>query len=260
MRRFVLAVFTVFAAFSGFTTALAQLPSPAPNRAGPAVRVASRTPTDPAIGAEYPGNVVTPTEPTPADYNAERAKIWNSPEMVEARKWVAERARVSKQTKPEAVAQYLARLEKLPPSQMRRWLSQYKAYLARAARAQAVDKAARQIAVENAIRQLENRQHAYLNINLQQDEAADAARQKMWAQQFNAINWSEAKRGERDLALLNQRVIYDPFAPTLDPASPDAYTRYAATASLPGDLPRGDAGNSIRGEEGISTGQGEPGP
>jgi hypothetical protein len=143
---------------------------------------------------------------------------------------------------------------------MRRWLGQYKAYQARAARAHAVERSARRIAVENAIRQLENRQQGYLNINLQQDEAANAARAKMWAQQFNAVNWSEAKRGERDLALLNQRVIYDPFAPTLDPASPDAYTRYAANASLPGDLPPSDARNFIRGEEGISTGEGEPGP
>jgi hypothetical protein len=260
MKRFSLAVFTGVAAISGVTTAFAQPPAPAPNRAAPAIRVASRTPTEPTSRAEYPGNVVAPTEPTPADYDAERAKIWGSPEMLEARKWVAERARVSKQTKPEAVTHYLDRLEKLPPSQMRRWLNQYKAYQTRAARAQAVEKAARQIAVDNAIRQLENRQQSYLNINLQQDEAANAARVRSWAQQFNAINWSEAKRGERDLALLNQRVIYDPFAPTLDPASPDAYTRYAATASLPGELPRSDARNFIRGEEGISTGEGEPGP
>ena len=44
---------------------------------------------------------------------------------------------------------------------------------------------------------------------------------------------------ERAAALEAQRLVFDPFAPTLDPASPGAYERYAAAASLPGDLPRG---------------------
>ena len=54
---------------------------------------------------------------------------------------------------------------------------------------------------------------------------------------------------ERAAALEAQRLVFDPFAPTLDPASPGAYERYAAAASLPGDLPRGDPANFYVGDD-----------
>ena len=50
---------------------------------------------------------------------------------------------------------------------------------------------------------------------------------------------------------------FNPFWPSFDPASPQGDARYwAASASLPGDLPPSDPRNYIRGEEGIDTGAG----
>jgi hypothetical protein len=51
-------------------------------------------------------------------------------------------------------------------------------------------------------------------------------------------------------------LAYNPFECVFDPSSPRGYRREVAAAmSLPGDLPRNDARNYIRGEQGVDFGE-----
>jgi hypothetical protein len=191
-----------------------------------------------------------------ADYDAQRQQIWNSPEMREARAMVMEYVRRSAQTTESEGRQFLLRLSQLSPNDMRSWLERYQQRRMRLAVQQSVGEAARQLAVEQAVSRQEATRQAFDNINQYQSAAA------AWAQQ------KYATLGAASQLLRNQRTTqrevtlsaeleqdFDPFWPSFDPASPQGRRRYwAASASLPGDLPPGDPRNFIRGEEGIDIG------
>jgi hypothetical protein len=164
--------------------------------------------------------------------------------MNEARQWVMEYSKRSAQTSPREGQEFLTRLSQLSPAEMDNWLQRYQATRARLARQQGVEAAARQQMVEQAIGRLQSTWQAYANINLDKNLAAEAARGRLQAQQDVAGLRSTMREASRNDALADQRVIFDPFAPTLDPASPNRRTRSIAAATLPGDLPRGDPRNN----------------
>jgi hypothetical protein len=85
---------------------------------------------------------------------------------------------------------------------------------------------------------------------------ADYWQQLTEAQQLEAGEEVPPDRKAQIAAALEaQRLQFNPFAPATDPVSPNAYTRFAAAAALPGDLPRGDPANFSTGEAaGAATG------
>lgn len=62
-----------------------------------------------------------------AEMDAEREKIWNSPEMLEARAHLELTFKRSAQITDEQAAQYMADLKAMTPEQMQTWLLQYQA-------------------------------------------------------------------------------------------------------------------------------------
>jgi hypothetical protein len=60
-----------------------------------------------------------------ASMDAERAAIWNSPNMLRARAWLQEYCATSAKVKPGEAQQYLDELEHMSPVQMKLWLMKF---------------------------------------------------------------------------------------------------------------------------------------
>ena len=217
---------------------------------GPAVSAAPVTLTPKGATGRYA------TEPAAAnDYDA-RLALWNSPEMVDARRYVLEYSQRSARSSLKEGEQFLARVYQLSPTEMKAWLERLQARRAAIARQQEVTAAARQFSLEQAAqRQMESRQ-ARDNINQWQSLSAMYLQDRLQTQQLATRQQQSLREAGRTSAIASQRIWFDPFAPTFDPASPPAATRYRAAASLPGDLPRGDPANfsepAVSGEGGAA--------
>lgn len=134
-----------------------------------------------------------PSSTSLASMDAERAKIWNSPQMVKARAWVKDYCAKSARITPEESAEYQRELANLTPKQMKLWLlkfeheeeqrqAQYKAWqqtheLA-LRHAMAVDKATRQ---------------AYANISKGETEAAQNAQKQFDTEQQRGFEMEKEK-------------------------------------------------------------------
>jgi hypothetical protein len=263
--------------------------SPIPSLQAPPRRVARRVPveqeTPPAPQSPVNGVLLAPTTPLPtsgavpsgrqpaaypeaapqngepgrdeqedeADYDAERRQIWNSPEMREARGMVMEYVRRSAQTTESEGREFLLRLSQLSPDDMRSWLERYQQRRMRLAVQQSVGEAARQLAIEEAVSRQEATRQAFDNINQYQSAAAAWAHQQYATLGAASQLLRNQRTMQRDVTLSAElEQDFDPFYPTFDPMTPPR--RIAAAATLPGDLPRGDPRNFIRGEEGIDIG------
>jgi hypothetical protein len=205
--------------------------------------------------APYPNaddaNVDAPT----GDYEVLRRQIWNSADMLQARNAVMDYSRRSVRVGERDGRLFLERLSKLSPTEMQDWLDRYKQHQQRLAQAMEAQDNARQMRVEHALDRLQETQQAFDNLSAGQSSAADTVQTQLQSRDELAVQLLEAIRGSRgSLILAGPQFTYDPFAPTFDPASPDAYTRRAAAASLPGNLARGDALNFIRGDVNPDTG------
>ncbi len=223
------------------------------------VRPATNNPRG-AVGANRLNNFTPPTYTNTQDnanngsYKAEQLRIWNSPEMLQARMNVMDHARRSVRVGQREGQQFLNRLSQLSPTDMQNWLDRYKLQQERLTQALDAQENARQMRVANALDQIQTTQQAFDNINAGQSEASDTLREQQLSQQQLAVQLLEAIREGRNSPVYGPMFTYDPFAPTFDPASPNAYTRRAAAASLPGDLARGDSLNFIRGDVNPDTG------
>ncbi|RIK82346.1 MAG: hypothetical protein DCC67_07320 [Planctomycetota bacterium] len=218
----------------------ASVPATPDRQANPAT-----TATPPS--APYPGSTAADDS---ANDDAQRKRIWNSPEMVEARQYVLEYSRRSVQFGPSQARRYLARLETLSPSEMRDWLRRFQARRAQLARSSAVARLARQQSVSQALDRIEGSRQALANISEGQTEAAARTRDRVHAQQEVADMSVAAKRvGRRNSIQWMLLQGFNPFDPTLDPAGGDYYMRQAGAAvTLPGDL-IDENGNHIRGTD-----------
>jgi hypothetical protein len=209
---------------------LAQAPEPATPKPAPPTQDSST-----ATGT-------TPTTPR-TDYDAERLKIWNSPEMMEAREWVRDHARRSVRFTPQDAEIYLARLRQMSPSQMQEWLRRYHAKQASIARSVEVSKAARQRSIARAQAWHQNVRQSYANIKLGQDQASLMARNQYELQQFAAGQRAADIDVVRDARVASR--LDNDFSWLLFP-TPNQ--KKAAMMSLPGNLPPGDPRNFIRGD------------
>lgn len=170
-------------------TAVGQQPAEAP----PARSNAAAA--EPAPAAQAYGDTKTP-----AELEEERAKIWNSPEMVAAREWLVDHMARSAQITPSQSKRYMEELERLNAQQLKLWLMTFEEQQAERARQQQTFERARQQSVENAIRQNEARQQQAENINRTRDQAAQMARETLATQQQQAHERSRQLVSDRDAA------------------------------------------------------------
>lgn len=218
---------------------------------GPAIAPHETAPTETApISASHPDRY----HEQATGEEASRAALWNSEEMQEARQYVldySERSARSSRTQGE---RYLSEVSKLSAASMRQWLVQLQQRRGAMQGQQQFAQAARQATVEQALQKNhESRQAAF---NAQQAKAwmADYWQYLVEMEEANLEEAPLDRKARLAAALEAQRLQFDPFAPATDPVSPDALTRYAAAAALPGDLPRGDPANFSTGEGGGATG------
>jgi hypothetical protein len=281
--------FILLAAFSihaTLTVTMAAPPdaipgSPVPPLKAPMARTASRAaveqrlvapPLPPAIRSEAPAASVgkAPTEAAAAERrpylqqptttgDAERAEIWNSPEMGEARRLVTEFSRRAARTSPREGAEFLRNLSRLPPDEMASWLRRFQERRMNIALQQAVEAAARQLMLEQAISRQEAVRQAYANINYLRSVAAQSMQDRFLTQQQFSRQLGDARMLAREAQAATRPPHPDDDQSldfVFDPSSPRGYRRRVAAAmSLPGDLPPSDPRNFIRGEEGVDFGE-----
>jgi hypothetical protein len=201
--------------------------------------------TGPATGGTAAGgeSYATPGATTTPDMSAARAVLWNSPEMVQARDYITEYGRRSRQFTAADASAYLTRLSQFTPDEMRAWLGRFQTRQATQLRNQQVGKAARQTAIENSLGRLQAEQQAQRNASAWQTQGALAARDQYQTQQLGSQLSAYNKSLDRDAYLGSMQAgnYYDMFV------NPPYWVRAAAAASLPGDLPRGDPANFGRG-------------
>ncbi|WP_146451185.1 DUF2076 domain-containing protein [Bythopirellula polymerisocia] len=187
------------------------------------------------------------------NYSEEQKEIWNSSEMVAARAAVEEFCRHSAQTSLAEGQKFLSQLSQLSPEGMQNWLERYQARRTNDLLGREVEHLARQLMVERSLSQREARRQATARIAELRSQAT-AARED----QYPTPQQLAAARRMRHLGVVTIGVFpgFDPLEAVVDPASPRGYCRKVAAAmSLPGDLPRDDPRNFIRGEEGIDLGE-----
>jgi len=173
--------------------------------------------------------------------------------MLEARTAVMEFCRRAARTSPAEGQEFLTQLSQLPPEEMRLWLEWFQARRMDVVNGRELEGFARQLQAEYAISRLETKRQAAANGAALRSQAAAARRQQC------PTGWQV---GEAQLAWRNGPTLisvtprFDPFEPVFDPSSPRGYARRVAAAmSLPGDLPRSDPRNFMRGEEGADFGE-----
>lgn len=224
-------------------------PLQAPARAGAAHSSGGPATVDPNLHS--PARISESDAGAAATQQAEQLRIWNSPAMVEARAAVQEFSRLSAQTSPAEGEEFLARLSQLPPEEMQNWLDRYQAGRRNSARGQAAQRDANRRALEQgASRQAQARQAGENAANLRNETAAT---------RFSPVPQPFVTKPLPGPTAFPHSWSYDPLDPVFDPMSPRGYRRrMAAAASLPGDLPRDDPRNFIRGEAGVDTGASGP--
>lgn len=203
----------------------------------PAVDAASAAPTNTTDA--YEGG-----DASPEAIDAQRAKIWNSPEMLEARAYVTEYGRRSRQFNAQAAEKYLANLSQFSPEQMEAWLQRYQARRTNLRKGEEAQQAARELSVRHALGRLDAVRQGYDNFNQGRNEGANIARDQLAERQQFSERMALARQAGRDAQLTQmytpayQWLVYPPLW----------YQERMAAASLPGDLPAGDPRNFIRGD------------
>src|SRR5688500_5954617 len=74
------------------------------------------------------GSSRSPAAPRPAsqaEMTAEREQIWNSPNMLRARAWLADYCKSSAKVTPEMAKHYQDELAKMNPAQLKLWLLRF---------------------------------------------------------------------------------------------------------------------------------------
>ena len=186
-----------------------------------------------------------------ADYGSEHLALWNSPEMREARTVVKEFCRRAAPTSPEEGKRFLEQLSRLPPEQMENWLARFQSRRQNVSHGHEVGQLARLLNVGRSLDNLQAKRKAVQNVAELRRQAGAAREPSPSSERLEqGYAWVPI-----DAAGIS-RLRYNPLEPSADPSSPRGYRRRVAAAmSLPGDLPRSDPRNYIRGEAGVDFGE-----
>jgi hypothetical protein len=155
--------------------------------------------------------VSTTTNPAVShpDVEAERAKIWNSPQMLRARAWLKEHDADSAKVTPEEAKEHQEELANLTPKQMKLWLLKFQHEDEIRQQQQALFNAQRQAQVQQAMAAHQQMKQAYANINADANQAAKNVEGSIQQQQEFAQQDGLQKNADRDAAVNN--LLAPPF-------------------------------------------------
>jgi hypothetical protein len=130
---------------------------------------------------------------SPADLNAEREKIWNSPAMLRARAWLADYCKNSSKVTPELAKHYQTELEHMTPAQLNLWLLRFEHAEEQLQQRQALWQQAHNFSIQQALAANQATQRAYGEISRGETEAALGAQQQLNEEAQFQQNMAESK-------------------------------------------------------------------
>lgn len=184
--------------------------------------------------------------------DSERAELWKSDEMKVARQAVMQFTRYSAKTSPKEGEEFLRRLSQLPTEEMQDWLERYEARRQANVRGREVGTQARQEAIDRSLDRIAGQQQPGMTAAaLKANYALQARYEAEERARLEASACRACPTSDQVLYWQLTRRRYNPFEAVTDPSTPRGYARKVGAAlSLPGDLPRSDPRNFIRGERG----------
>lgn len=156
--------------------------------------------TNPATTTVKPASAANPSTGN-AEMDAERAKIWNSPQMLRARAWLKEHDATSAKVTPEEAKEHEAELANLSPKQMKLWLLKFQHEEELKQEQRAMFDSQRQAEVQQAMATHQQMKQAYANINSDANQAAQNAEASIKRQQEFAQQDGLQKSADRDAAV-----------------------------------------------------------
>lgn len=198
-----------------------------------------RAPSQSAAGTATPGETSASKSGQHATSSqAERDAFWNSDEMVEARAWLVERGRISRQFGPKQTEEYIAALSKKSLSEMKDWHARFEVWRAGMTRSAEAGRVARQKSVGQALDRQEERRQSNANIGEARSQVTQSTADRVSQPPQIENGAMRDSFAQRQLALDANRSVYSWVYPSFE-----RYRQWAAAASLPGDLPPGDPRN-----------------
>lgn len=128
---------------------------------------------------------------TPPGMSPAQAEIWNSPQMIRARKWLNEYCQRSARISPAEATQYKQELESLTPTQMKLWLLKFEHEDEQRRQQYQAWQKAHQLALSHALSMQRSIQQSYADINRGESEGAQ-------------LEESELRQENRQAALAQQ--------------------------------------------------------
>lgn len=165
--------------------------------------------TNPSTTTVKPSSATNPSTGN-AEIDAERAKIWDSPEMLRARAWLKEHDADSAKVTPEEAQEHQTELANLSPKQMKLWLLKFQHEDEIRQQQQAMFNAQRQAQVQQAMAAHQQMKQAYANINADANQAASNVEGSIKQQQEFAQQDGLQKGADRDAAVNN--LLAPPFS------------------------------------------------
>jgi hypothetical protein len=118
-----------------------------------------------------------------ATMDAQRAAIWNSPNMLRARAWLLDYCQRSAKAKPGDAEKYMNELANMTPAQMNLWLMKFDEEEAAKQQQQALWQQAHQAGLTHAMAANRATQQSYAAINKEETSAANEEQQQLNTQQ-----------------------------------------------------------------------------
>src|SRR3990172_2308309 len=120
---------------------------------------------------------------SPAAMDAERAQIWNSPNMLQARAWLLRYCQTSAKVKPGDAQKFMTELENMTPAQMQLWLMKFDEEEQAKQQQQALWKQAHSAALSQAMAANRATQQSYTAIEQEETQSAGEEQQQLNIQQ-----------------------------------------------------------------------------
>jgi len=170
--------------------------------AAPATTVPAKPATPAAAPAPYHAGAN-------AAMDAEREKIWESPQMLRARAWVKDYCAHSAKITPAEAKEYEAELANLSPKQMKLWLLKFQHEEEMIQQQQAMFNSSRQADVKQAMAVHQQMKQSYANINADANKAAQTEEDSIKQEQEFAQEDGLQKNADRDAAATD--MLTQPF-------------------------------------------------
>lgn len=129
-----------------------------------------------------------------ANMDAEREKLWNSPNMLRARAWLQDYCSKSAKVTPQMAKQYQQELANMSTSQLKLWLLKFDHEEEQRSQQQTLWQQAHASALSQAVAANKATQKSYADINKEQSEAAGQEQQQINEQR--EFSQSEAQNKE----------------------------------------------------------------